>query len=71
MSTQPEPQAHRKLEGTKNTPTPGNPQPETLPPGRVLRSEDILAGHREVQIVHEGQTYRLRVTRRGKLILQK
>jgi hemin uptake protein HemP len=36
-----------------------------------LRSEDILRGKREVKIAHEGVTYRLLVTRNGKLILQK
>lgn len=40
-------------------------------PSRTLRSEEILAGHREVRILHQGEVYRLRVTRRGKLILQK
>jgi len=38
---------------------------------RTLRSEDLLAGQREVFIVHRGEVYRLRVTRRGKLILHK
>jgi len=36
-----------------------------------LRSEELLGGRREVQILHEGQIYRLLVTRNGKLILQK
>lgn len=36
-----------------------------------LRSEDILQGQKEVKIAHEGVTYRLLVTRNGKLILQK
>jgi hemin uptake protein HemP len=38
---------------------------------RTFRSEDLLAGQREVFIVHRGEVYRLRVTRRGKLILHK
>lgn len=40
----------------------------TLP---VLRSEDVLAGHRAVEIVHAGVRYRLSVTSMGKLILTK
>lgn len=36
-----------------------------------LRSEELLGGRREVQILHEGQIYRLLLTRNGKLILQK
>jgi len=37
----------------------------------VIRSEDLLQGRREIQILHEGEVYRLLVTRNGKLILQK
>ncbi|MBA2226355.1 hemin uptake protein HemP [thermophilic bacterium 2918] len=66
------PNSGRNKNNTDQTPLPSSHQRETAPPtGRVLRSEDILAGQREVQILHEGQTYRLRVTRRGRLILQK
>jgi len=38
---------------------------------RVLRAEEIFAGQREVWIELDGVRYRLRITRRGKLILQK
>jgi hemin uptake protein HemP len=38
---------------------------------RIWRSEDILGDSKEVLIVHGGETYRLRRTRLGKLILQK
>lgn len=37
----------------------------------VLPSEMLFQGQREVWIEHEGERYRLRITRRGKLILQK
>jgi len=37
----------------------------------TVRSEQLLQGGREVQIVHCGQVYRLQVTRNNKLILQK
>lgn len=38
---------------------------------RVWKSEQLLGGHSEVIIVHDGQQYRLRHTRHGKLILYK
>ncbi len=37
----------------------------------VVDSEDLLQGGRELQIVHQGQVYRLRLTQNNKLILQK
>ncbi len=40
-------------------------------PRRLIRSQELLAGAQEVLIEHEGQTYRLRLTRHGKLILHK
>lgn len=43
----------------------------TNPPPRRIRSEEILHGDVEVLIDHQGETYRLRKTRNGKLILQK
>ena len=52
-----------------------DPQPQGAQseeePMLLLRSEDILQGQKEVRIDHEGVTYRLLVTRNGKLILQK
>ena len=51
---------------------PAKPQsPPELPSLRAIRSEEILQGSKEVRIVHEGEVYRLLVTRNGKLILQK
>jgi len=51
---------------------PAKQQPSAaLPELRAVRSEEILQGHKEVRIVHEGEVYRLLVTRNGKLILQK
>lgn len=49
-------------------------QPEARPaaPGRkILRSEELFGSSREVGIRHNGQEYRLQVTRNGKLILIK
>lgn len=38
---------------------------------RIVRSEDLLLGQREIIIRHGGEDYRLRLTRAGKLILNK
>ncbi|MFT4069299.1 hemin uptake protein HemP [Paraburkholderia sp.] len=38
---------------------------------RVVRSEALLQGHSHISIVHNGETYQLRATRLGKLILTK
>ncbi len=37
----------------------------------VVNAQQLFAGKREVVIEHEGVQYRLRITRRNKLILQK
>jgi hemin uptake protein HemP len=34
-------------------------------------SSDLFRGHQEIRIRHEGTSYRLRITRNGKLILNK
>ena len=41
------------------------------PERKVLRSDELMQGAREVVIRHNGQEYRLQVTRSGKLILTK
>ncbi|BFG74000.1 hemin uptake protein HemP [Paraburkholderia terrae] len=38
---------------------------------RVLRSDALLQGRSHVSIMHNGETYQLRATRLGKLILTK
>lgn len=38
---------------------------------RAIRSADLLAGGREIAILHNDETYRLRLTATGKLILTK
>lgn len=40
-------------------------------PGDVVRSRELFGQQREILIEHEGELYRLRITRRNKLILQK
>jgi hemin uptake protein HemP len=49
------------------------PDADDPPPadGPVLRTEELFGERREVWIDHHGERYRLRITRRGKLILQK
>lgn len=46
-----------------------------VPPGdeqrRVWKSDELLGGDTEALIMHQGQTYRLRRTKQGKLILYK
>ncbi|MDB5781369.1 hemin uptake protein HemP [Caballeronia mineralivorans] len=38
---------------------------------RSLHSDTLLQGHSHISIVHNGETYQLRATRLGKLILTK
>ncbi len=40
-------------------------------PEKVVRAEDLFGDTRELWIEHNGERYRLRITRRNKLILQK
>lgn len=56
--------------------SPSNPPRETNPPDAAPRrrrfsSEELLDGQTEILIEHRGDTYRLRCTRQGKLILYK
>ena len=41
------------------------------PLGVVLALADLMHGAREVILLHEGEEYRLRITKAGKLILTK
>jgi hemin uptake protein HemP len=38
---------------------------------KIVSTAALFAGRREICIEHEGNSYVLRITRRGKLILQK
>lgn len=52
--------------------TPDRKPAEEMPAGEhVIQISDWLQGKREVWIEHDGVRYRLRVTRRNRLILQK
>jgi hemin uptake protein HemP len=50
-------------------PVPGTRQPN--PRAEPLPSERLLRGQKIVEIVHNGELYRLQATRLGKLILTK
>jgi len=55
-------------------PTEGNPPPKPSAQDcqrDVWRSEELLGDRAEVFILHNNETYRLRRTRQGKLILYK
>ncbi|MCA9024943.1 MAG: hemin uptake protein HemP [Planctomycetaceae bacterium] len=60
---------------SENTPI-GNKSDSNEAAGAVTRpnqiqSSDLFADRQEVEILHAGETYRLRKTRTGKLILTK
>lgn len=44
---------------------------EASTPAEVVKAEELFGEHRELVIEHNGERYRLRITRRNKLILQK
>jgi hemin uptake protein HemP len=41
------------------------------PSEKVVQTGELFGDRREIVIEHDGERYRLRITRRGKLILQK
>lgn len=49
------------------------PRPGQIPDGppRKLQSRDLMQGCSQIEIVHRGEVYRLRITRQDKLILTK
>lgn len=51
--------------GAQPSRQPGPPTP------KIVDARQLFGGEREVWIEHEGVRYRLRITRRNKLILQK
>ena len=46
-------------------------EPPREEPRKVVRAEELFGESREIWIELDGVRYRLRITRRGKLILQK
>jgi hemin uptake protein HemP len=55
----------------ENREAPINEKPESTKPPRIVKAEELFGDCREVWIDLEGVRYRLRITRRNKLILQK
>lgn len=62
--TQPEKQPHPESLSDSSGKTQGRST-------KKLESVDLFAGQQEIEILHSGETYRLRQTRNGKLILTK
>jgi hemin uptake protein HemP len=60
-----------QIDPDRSPPESSPPADPVRPPPRNLTSLEILQGDTEVTISHNGEIYRLRVTRNGKLILQK
>jgi hemin uptake protein HemP len=50
---------------------PHRPPTEMHRPPRVVASSALFAGEHEIGISHAGSLYRLKITRQGKLILNK
>ncbi|MGO6983525.1 hemin uptake protein HemP [Rhizobium leguminosarum] len=46
-------------------------QSEPAAPHRIVESADLFRGTNEIMIRHDGLVYRLKITRQGKLILNK
>ncbi|KFB09820.1 hemin uptake protein HemP [Nitratireductor basaltis] len=46
-------------------------EPRPRRQSRVLNSSDLFDGLKEIEIEHHGAVYRLKITRQGKLILNK
>jgi hemin uptake protein HemP len=55
------------MTSAKDKPGTTQQNPQTM----EISAEELLQGHREICIVHGDVRYRLRITRRHKLILQK
>lgn len=50
--------------------SPVEPGQRTLPPG-IIPTDFLFHGNQEILISHNGEHYRLRITKNGKLILTK
>lgn len=51
---------------------PASPPERSLPgPQHVFTTAELFGEANEIGILHEGATYRLRITRQGKLVLNK
>ena len=63
---------HKQSMDQNSTKDPGIPT-GTSPAGTVprLSTTELFRGHSRIEIEHKGETYRLQITRQGKLILTK
>jgi hemin uptake protein HemP len=59
------------MAGEQNQDRPEDARPADPPKDAVIAAAQLFGDRREVCIEHNGERYRLRITRRGKLILQK
>ncbi len=55
----------------KNEETGADEKPDCSKSPRIVGADELFGEHREIWIDLEGVRYRLRITRRNKLILQK
>ncbi len=55
----------------KTDPPPSPPAPVSRPDPLRLQSRELFGSRNEILIEHQGETYRLRLTRNDKLILTK
>ncbi|WP_027213595.1 hemin uptake protein HemP [Burkholderia sp. WSM2232] len=69
LTSRPKPAAATTTAAARPAASRANDPSETS--GRVVHSEALLQGHSHISIVHNGETYQLRATRLGKLILTK
>ncbi len=56
---------------TPDTPAKAALAPAAAPEMRVIDAAELFAGGKEIAILHEGALYRMKITRQGKLILNK
>lgn len=71
MNSEPNAQDTHAIPGRpSSTRTSAEPGAGILPPG-TIPAQLLFQGSREIQISHNGEHYRLRITRNGKLILTK
>jgi hemin uptake protein HemP len=59
------------ISGQPTSPEKKPPSPSDSRPYRIVKFEDLAGGSAEVVIEHAGQTYRLRATKNGRLLLNK
>jgi hemin uptake protein HemP len=62
---------HFPQRSRRSTLTIENRAPAMRAPMRVLTSQSLFVGEHEIGIEHHGSLYRLKITRQGKLILNK